>query len=40
MIDANLTELLDHAINKKLIEKEDKDCVVNRTLKLIGVVAY
>ena len=40
MINANLTELLDYAIGKKLIEKEDKDYVVNRILNLIGAVSY
>ena len=40
MINANLTELLDYALEKKLIVEEDSSYAINRILNLIGATAF
>lgn len=40
MINANLTELLDYALEKKLIAEEDSSYAINRILNLIGATAF
>lgn len=40
MINKSLTELIDYAITKKLIEEDDVNYVVNRILNLIGGSSY
>ena len=40
MINKNLTELLDYAIERNLITEEDVNYVVNRILNLIGGSSY
>lgn len=40
MIDANITELIDYALERKMIEEEDCDYIVNRILNLIGGTSF
>ena len=40
MIDANITELIDYALEREMIEEEDCDYIVNRILNLIGGTSF
>lgn len=40
MINSSITELLDYALERKMIEKEDETYIVNRVLNLIGATEF